>query len=113
MKHNGMANRANRGIRDDVSYEVVFWESMTASYVMICSSCLRGTATHGAQWQFFRVKDHKGNYRDIPGNWNQYAGYFPLWRLSYSIIPLYPHEVRAERAWIISEKSLANCELWR
>lgn len=32
-------------------------------------------------WQFFQVKDRKGNYRDIPGNWNQYAGYFPLWRL--------------------------------
>ena len=38
-------------------------------------------------WQFFQVKDRKGNYRDIPGNWNQYAGYFPLWRLSYSMIP--------------------------
>ena len=38
-------------------------------------------------WQFFQVKDSKGNYRDIPGNWTQYAGYFPLWRLSYSIIP--------------------------
>ena len=38
-------------------------------------------------WQFFQVKDRKGNYRDIPGNWSQYAGYFPLWRLSYSIIP--------------------------
>ncbi len=38
-------------------------------------------------WHFFQVKDRKGNYRDIPGNWNQYAGYFPLWRLSYSIIP--------------------------
>ena len=35
----------------------------------------------------FQVKDRKGNYRDIPGNWTQYAGYFPLWRLSYSIIP--------------------------
>ena len=44
-------------------------------------------------WQFFQVKDRKGNYRDIPGNWNQYAGYFPLWRLSYSIIPLRPHEI--------------------
>ena len=29
MKHNGMANRANRGIRDDVSYEVVFGEKTT------------------------------------------------------------------------------------
>ena len=39
-------------------------------------------------WQFFRAKkDRKGNCRDIPGNWNQYAGYFLLWRLSYSIIP--------------------------
>ena len=38
-------------------------------------------------WRFFQVKDRKGNYRYIPGNWNQYAGYFPLWRLSYSIIP--------------------------
>jgi len=37
-------------------------------------------------WQFFQVKDRKGNYRDIPGAWTQYAGYFPLWRLSYSII---------------------------
>ena len=33
------------------------------------------------------MKDRKGNYRDIPGTWTQYAGYFPLWRLSYSIIP--------------------------
>lgn len=39
------------------------------------------------QQQFFQVKDRKGNYRDVPGNWNQYAGYFPLWRLSYSMIP--------------------------
>ena len=38
-------------------------------------------------WQFFQVKDLNGNYRDIPGTWTQYAGYFPLWRLSYSIIP--------------------------
>ena len=53
MKHNGMVNRANRGIRDDVSYEVVFGESMTASNVMICSSCLCGTATHGAHGNSF------------------------------------------------------------
>ena len=40
-----------------------------------------------AAWQFFQVKDRKGNYRDIPGDKEQYAGYFPLWRLSYNIIP--------------------------
>ena len=22
-------------------------------------------------WQFFQVKDRKGNYRDIPGSWTQ------------------------------------------
>ena len=38
-------------------------------------------------WQVFQVKDRKGDYRDIPGAWTQYAGYFPLWRLSYGIIP--------------------------
>ena len=37
-------------------------------------------------WQFFQVKDRKGNYRYIPGNWNQYAGYFPLRRLCEYVI---------------------------
>ena len=37
-------------------------------------------------WQFFQVKGRKGNYRDIPGNWNQCAGYFPLWRLCEYVI---------------------------
>ena len=35
----------------------------------------------------FQVKDCKGEYRDIPGDKKQYVGYFPLWRLSYNIIP--------------------------
>lgn len=38
-------------------------------------------------WQFFQVKDSKGSYREIPGSRAQYAGCFPLWQLSYSIIP--------------------------
>ena len=38
-------------------------------------------------WQFFKVKDRHGNYREIPGSRAHYAGYFPLWRLSYAIIP--------------------------
>lgn len=37
--------------------------------------------------QFFQVKDRKGKYRDNHENWNQYSWHFPLWRLSYSIIP--------------------------
>ena len=37
-------------------------------------------------WQFFRVKDRKGRYREIPGSRAQYAGCSSLWQLSYSII---------------------------
>ena len=40
-----------------------------------------------AAWQFFKIKDRKGNYREIPGSRSHYAGFFPLWRLSYAIIP--------------------------
>ena len=114
MKHNGMANRANQGIRDDVSYEVVFGESMTASYAMICSSCLCGTATHGAHGNSFeQKKTERATNAIFPATGTSTQDTSPLWRLSYSITPLHPHEVRAERAWLISEKSLANCELWR
>ena len=56
-------------------------------------------------WQFFQVKDRKGNYRDIPGNWNQYAGYFPLWRLSYSIIPYIRMKFEQK---VISEMQIAT-----
>ncbi len=38
-------------------------------------------------WQFFQVPNSKGEYRDIPGERHHFAGYFPLWQLSYAIIP--------------------------
>ena len=113
MKHNGMANRANRGIRDDVSYEVVFggkYDRVVCddTFKLLVWDCYVWCA-----WQFFQVKDRKGNCYDIPGNWNQYAGYFPPVAAVVQHDPLHPHEVRAERVWLISEKSLANRELWR
>ena len=40
-----------------------------------------------AAWQFFKVKDRHGNYREIPGSRSHYAGMFSLWRLSYAIVP--------------------------
>ena len=40
-----------------------------------------------AAWQFFKVKDRHGNYREIPGSRAHYSGMFTLWRLSYAIIP--------------------------
>ncbi len=61
--------------------------STTTLYVTTCFKVLVWDCYAWSAWQFFQVKDRKGNYRDIPGSWTQYAGYFPLWRLSYSIIP--------------------------
>ena len=36
---------------------------------------------------------------------------FPFVAAVIQHYPLHPHEVRAERAWLISEKSLANCDV--
>ena len=75
-------------------------------------------------WQFFQVRDRKCNYRDIPGTWTQYTGYFPLWRLSYSIIPyirmkfeqngigfqkLYNIPQGVEVPWLIYQQSDRQC----
>ena len=38
-------------------------------------------------WQYFVVPNKDGDYREIPGSFNSYSGDFPLWRLSYTIIP--------------------------
>ena len=38
-------------------------------------------------WQCFEVPNKDGDYREIPGSFNSYSGDFPLWRLSYTIIP--------------------------
>ena len=38
-------------------------------------------------WQYFEVPSKDGDYREIPGSFNSYSGDFPLWRLSYTIIP--------------------------
>ena len=76
MKNNGMANRANQGIHDDVSYEVVFGESITASYVMICSSCLCGTTTHGAHDNSFKQKTARATMICTPNTGHPVLGVF-------------------------------------
>lgn len=40
-------------------------------------------------WQYFEIQYQNGSgYREIPGSAAQYSGDFPLWRLSYSMLPL-------------------------
>jgi len=34
-------------------------------------------------WQFLKIPLRDGSHRDIPGDWSDYSGNFPLWRLCY------------------------------
>jgi hypothetical protein len=36
-----------------------------------------------AAWQYFQIPHKDGTYHDIPGDWQNYSGDFPLWRMSY------------------------------
>ena len=37
-------------------------------------------------WQFLKVPGKDGEYKSIPGSWENDSGYFPLWQMSYMII---------------------------
>ena len=39
-----------------------------------------------AVWQFFQIPHKDGTHHDIPGDWQNYSGDFPLWRMSYLIL---------------------------
>ena len=50
-------------------------------------------------WQAFNVpmgKDGKKEYKPIPGNWQNYSGNFPLWRLSYELIRYFRQSFEGE-----------------
>ena len=52
-----------------------------------------------AAWQFFQVPGKGGVKHDIPGNWSNYSGDFPLWRLSYEIIKYFRQKFETEMEW--------------
>lgn len=52
-----------------------------------------------AAWQFFRVPAKGGTYRSIPGDWSNYSGDFPLWRLSYEIIKHFRNKFETDMEW--------------
>ena len=49
-----------------------------------------------AAWQFFQVPGKGDVKHDIPGNWSNYSGDFPLWRLSYEIIKYFRQKFETE-----------------
>ena len=52
-----------------------------------------------AAWQFFQVPGKGGVKHDIPGNWSNYSGDFPLWRLSYEIIKYFRQKFETDLEW--------------
>lgn len=50
-------------------------------------------------WQAFQVPLKDGTYRDIPGDWRNYSGSFPLWRLSYAILPYIRQKFETAMEW--------------
>ena len=64
-------------------------------------------------WQFFQAKRPHGQLTRYSRQLESVRRILPPVAAVVQHDPLHPHEVRAERAWLISEKSLANRELWR
>jgi len=50
-------------------------------------------------WQFFQIPHKDGTYHDIPGDWKNYSGDFPLWRMSYDIIRYFRAKFEHEMEW--------------
>lgn len=52
-----------------------------------------------AAWQFFQIPYKDGTYHDIPGEWQNYSGDFPLWRMSYDIVRHFRRKFETELDW--------------
>ena len=52
-----------------------------------------------AVWQFFQIPLKDGSYRDIPGDWSDYSGDFPLWRMSYLMTQYIRDKFEHEMDW--------------
>ena len=52
-----------------------------------------------AVWQFFQIPSKDGSYRDIPGDWSNYSGDFPLWRMSYLMTQYIRDKFEHEMDW--------------
>lgn len=52
-----------------------------------------------ATWQALRVPDGKGGYKEIPGDWQNYSGDFPIWRLTYDMLRYFRMSYETEMAW--------------
>ena len=56
-----------------------------------------------AVWQGLKVPNDKGEYVDIPGDWQDYSGNFPIWRLSYLITNYFRKELNDLHMWNLQD----------
>ena len=63
-----------------------------------------------AVWQFFQIPHKDGSYHDIPGDWQNYSGDFPLWRMSYLILPYFRNKFEYAMDWSFQNLFLAPIE---
>ena len=63
-----------------------------------------------AVWQFFQVPKKDGKYQDIPGDWQNYSGNFPLWRMSYLAVVHFREKFETEMDWSFQNLFLAPPE---
>lgn len=63
-----------------------------------------------AAWQFFQVPKKGGGHQDIPGDWQNYSGNFPLWRMSYLIVVHFRQKFETEMDWSFQNLFLAPPE---
>ncbi len=63
-----------------------------------------------AVWQFFQIPHKDGTHHDIPGDWQNYSGDFPLWRMSYLILPYFRNKFEYAMDWSFQNLFLAPIE---
>lgn len=50
-------------------------------------------------WQALKVPKGRGGYKEIPGDWKNYSGDFPLWRMCYDILRYFRMTYETEMEW--------------
>ena len=48
---------------------------------------------------YYQVEGQKGGYKPIPGTWDHYSGYFPIWKLCYYITSTFKYELHELFGW--------------
>ncbi|MBQ8616131.1 MAG: hypothetical protein IJ418_01340, partial [Clostridia bacterium] len=54
-----------------------------------------------AAWQYILVPGKNGEYRPIPGDWRNYSGDFPIWRIAYTLVHHFKQIMEKRTNWTL------------